>query len=75
MNCPYCDSPKLRNSQLRASDFSQMLLMRLPVRCRNCQERCYVRMSEARQIRRASMIRREENRIRKASESSTQRDS
>ena len=75
MNCPYCDSPKLRNSRLRAADFSQLLLMRLPVRCRNCQERSYVPMSLARQIRQASKIRREEDRLRRAGERSTERES
>jgi hypothetical protein len=59
MNCPHCESNKLRNSQYRAEDFFQLLLLRLPVRCRSCQERSYVSISKSRQIQRESKIRRE----------------
>ncbi len=73
MNCPYCDSDKLRNSQYRAGDFPQLLLLRLPVRCRDCQERSYVSISQSRQIQRESRIRREEKRLRESDQTSTHR--
>jgi hypothetical protein len=65
MNCPYCEADMLRNSQYRAKDFFQLLLLRLPVRCRNCEERSYVSISMSRKIQRESKLRREKNRLRK----------
>lgn len=72
MNCPYCESDKLRNSQYRAEDLFQLLLLRLPVRCRNCQERSYVSIAKSRQLQRESTIRREKKRCREAERTSTE---
>jgi hypothetical protein len=57
MKCPHCYSVELRNSRFRVVDFFHLLLLRLPVRCRNCQERSYVSIADSREIRRESMVR------------------
>jgi len=57
MNCPFCEADQLRNSQYQAEDFFRLLLLRLPVRCRNCQERSYVSIFESRKIQRESRLR------------------
>jgi hypothetical protein len=59
MNCPFCKSDRLRNSRFQPVDIFQLLLLRLPVRCRDCIERSYVSIPEWRRIRRESLIRRE----------------
>jgi hypothetical protein len=63
MNCPFCNSDKVRNSRFRAADISELVFGRLPVRCRTCQERSYVSILQARHIRVASQLRRQEHRI------------
>lgn len=75
MNCPYCDSARLRNSQFRAADFVHVLLLRLPVRCRECQERSYVSIARSRQIQRESKLRREQDKARRSEEASLERPS
>lgn len=72
MNCPNCESDRLRNSRYRAEDFFQLLLLRLPVRCRECQERSYVSIAKSRQIQRESEVRREKNRHRASDRASTE---
>jgi hypothetical protein len=72
MNCPHCDADMLRNSQYRAEDFFQLLLLRLPVRCRNCQERSYVSISMSRRIQRESKIRHEKDRLREDNQTSSE---
>jgi hypothetical protein len=58
VNCPFCDSTALRRSRFQALDVVHLLLLRVPVRCRRCQERSYVRLGAARQIKLASKVRR-----------------
>ncbi len=70
MICPYCQSDSLRKSKFRAGDFFQMLLLRLPVRCRNCQERSYVSISMSRQLQRESIIRHAQDKPREGSQTS-----
>jgi hypothetical protein len=53
MNCPYCDSSKVRRSRVRFSDVLQLLLLRIPVRCRNCKERGYISLAESRGVERS----------------------
>ena len=75
MTCPYCDSAKLRNSQFRAADLTQLLVLRLPVRCRDCHERSYVSVSKSRLIQRESKLRREQDKTRRSEEASMERPS
>jgi hypothetical protein len=72
MNCPFCKSDLLRNSQYRAEDFFQLLLLRLPVRCRGCQERSYVSIPASRRIRRESQVRHEERNRRASPKTQTE---
>jgi hypothetical protein len=58
MNCPHCDSSKMRTSRFRFGDVSRFLLLRMPVRCRNCQERSYTSISKAMHLRRDAKLRR-----------------
>ena len=44
--CCVCGFLKFRTSRLRSSDLSQLLLMRLPVRCLNCGERNFMSVSQ-----------------------------
>jgi hypothetical protein len=67
MNCPFCKSDLLRTSRFQPHDIFQLLLLGLPVRCRDCIERSYVSIPEWRRIRRESLIRREK-RSRRASD-------
>jgi len=60
MNCPYCGSDRVRNSRFRAIDIPNSLLLRFPVRCRECEERIHVSIKRAREIRQASEARRAE---------------
>ena len=75
MHCPFCDSHSLRISRFRFSDIYQLLLLRLPVRCRNCRERSYVPMAQAHRIRQASRLRRQGDRMRRAGENQAERES
>ncbi len=52
MNCPYCGTSTFRLSHLRLTDFSRLILLRFPVRCRLCRERFYVFLSTAMSVRR-----------------------
>lgn len=70
MDCPFCNSARLRNSRTRAADILHLLILHLPVRCHNCQERLYVSIWQAREIRRATKLRREEERMRRGTEDS-----
>jgi len=63
MNCPFCGSTKVRNSRFRATDIPNSLLLRFPVRCRDCEERIHVSLARAREIRRASEARRLERNV------------
>jgi hypothetical protein len=74
MNCPYCDSSKVKRSRVRVKDLFQFLFLRLPVRCRNCQERGYVSVSEARKIEHSnSKGRRDADKMRRHGQTSLQR--
>jgi hypothetical protein len=39
IRCQFCSSQSFRRSTLRAEDFSQLFLMRYPVRCLRCSQR------------------------------------
>ena len=65
MNCPFCDSATLRGSRFQAVDFLRLLLLRMPVRCRNCQERSYVSVAQALKMKRESKVRRAAATLRK----------
>ena len=60
MNCPLCDSSKMRTSRFRFDDVFQLLVFRMPVRCRNCQERSYTSISQTMHLRRDAKLRRAE---------------
>jgi C4-type Zn-finger protein len=68
MDCPFCNSARLRNSRTRVADIPHLLVLQSPVRCHNCQERLYVPIWQAREIRRASKLRREEERLRRSAQ-------
>ena len=42
MNCPICNSDRVRRSRLRIRDVLLLLALHYPVRCRECSERWYV---------------------------------
>jgi hypothetical protein len=46
--CSVCGFSKFRTSRFRfwSPDLSQLLLLRLPVRCLNCHERAFVSVSQ-----------------------------
>jgi hypothetical protein len=71
LNCPFCDSATLRSSRFQAVDFLQLFLLRMPVRCRNCQERSYVSVAQALKIKRESKVRRAAITLRKRGDTST----
>jgi hypothetical protein len=52
-------------------DFLQVFLLRMPVRCRNCQERSYVGVAQALKMKRESKIRRAAVTLRKRGDTST----
>ena len=66
MNCHFCGSSRLRYSRFRVSDLPYIFLIRLPVRCRNCQARSYIWISQAMAIRRATKLPDEPNKSRKS---------
>lgn len=39
LQCQYCSGQTFRRSSLRGEDFTQLLLMRYPVRCLRCSQR------------------------------------
>ena len=47
MNCVLCRSSDMRLSRIRVADLSRLLQMELPVRCRNCLRRSFVKLGEA----------------------------
>lgn len=47
MKCIYCRSSNIRFSRLRLTDLSRIVRLKLPVRCRNCNERVFVGMLAA----------------------------
>jgi hypothetical protein len=71
VNCPFCDSAALRSSRFQAVDVLQLLLLRMPVRCRNCQERSYVSVARALKMKRESKVRRAADTLRKRGHTST----
>jgi hypothetical protein len=48
--CQECGSKNLRRAHFRFSDVLGLLMLRFPVRCRNCKTRGHARMQEARQL-------------------------
>jgi hypothetical protein len=64
--CCVCGFLKFRTSRLRSSDLSQLLLMRLPVRCLNCGERTYASVSQFLRLRRTRKARHRERQQRSA---------
>ena len=51
--CPTCYKNEFRISRPRPEDRLQMLLLKVPVRCKNCRERLYAPRSVAKQLREA----------------------
>jgi DNA-directed RNA polymerase subunit RPC12/RpoP len=47
LRCQYCSHQSFRRSSLRAADFTQILLMRYPVRCLRCGQRQLVSFTVA----------------------------
>ncbi len=47
MMCPNCLSQDLRTSRFRIADLARILILQLPVRCRNCQQRGYAFLHQA----------------------------
>jgi hypothetical protein len=58
MNCHHCNSVKLRNSRFRLEDLTHLLMLQLPVRCRDCKVREYVSFPKALSVARAEKARR-----------------
>jgi hypothetical protein len=48
--CQECGSTNLRRAHFRFSDVFGVLMLRYPVRCRNCKSRGHARLHEARQL-------------------------
>lgn len=55
--CRTCGLSNFRTSRLRASDLSRLLLLRLPVRCLNCDERAFTSLNQFLKVRRARKAR------------------
>ena len=72
-SCPYCNSMELRNSRFRFIDLAQSLLLRLPVRCRDCNLRAHVFLPQALRIHRDSRIRQQEHQHRKSADAEAER--
>jgi len=47
LQCQYCSGQAFRRSSLRGEDFTQLLLMRYPVRCLRCSQRQFVSFTVA----------------------------
>jgi hypothetical protein len=73
MECKLCGSTKFRVSRIRVPDFSELVFLQYPVRCRVCYKREFVSLLTAFLIRRASRQRREQERRRKLEEASAAR--
>jgi hypothetical protein len=73
MECKLCGSTKFRVSRLRVPDFSELIFLQYPVRCRVCYKREFVSLLAAFRIRRANRQRREQERRRKLEKPSTAR--
>ena len=41
VGCPHCGNPRFRRSRLRFTDFTELLMLRYPVRCTRCGQRQY----------------------------------
>ena len=52
--CPWCYSSSLRLSMLRPGDVRWLLTLRYPIRCQDCEQRCYAFIWQALAIHRAS---------------------
>ena len=50
MECYFCRSSDLRLSHFRLFDLRPLLSLKIPVRCRSCRERDYVKLSEVRPL-------------------------
>lgn len=50
--CHTCGTSNFRTSRLRASDLPHLLLLRIPVRCLNCDERAYTFLTHFLRLRR-----------------------
>ena len=47
MKCFFCRSSNVRLSHFRLFDLPRLLTLQIPVRCRSCRERDYVKLSVA----------------------------
>ena len=52
MHCPGCLSPNLRSSPPRWSDFPSFLVLRFPIRCKQCWMRFSVWLPQIHSLRR-----------------------
>jgi len=50
LRCNWCGSANLRLSRFQPRDFTRLLLLRYPVRCRACRERSYRFLASARKL-------------------------
>jgi hypothetical protein len=69
MKCPACSSTNLRSSRIRFTDIPQLIVLRLPVRCRECDMRSHVPLSQGLKVRHDTELRHAEERLRKSNES------
>jgi hypothetical protein len=58
MQCSDCYSTDFRRSRIRPSDLLRLVLMKYPVRCKGCFQRCYVSIPVAFQYKPADLERR-----------------
>lgn len=61
MQCRRCGSKKLRLSHFYFHDLIRMLLLRYPLRCRDCRARYYVGFATAYKVLRGSDLHRQES--------------
>lgn len=64
--CCVCGLLNFRTSRFRSSDLSQLLLLRLPVRCLNCDERTFASVSQFLRLRREHKARHRKHQQRSA---------
>jgi hypothetical protein len=60
LHCHFCGLSKFRTSHFRfhPADLSRLLLLRLPVRCLNCDERTFTSIRQYLEVRRVRRARR-----------------
>jgi hypothetical protein len=71
MKCRHCGSTGFRPSRLRKTDIFRLLILRYPIRCRDCQQRKFVSFPVALKVRHDNKLRHEEERRRKDNDRSS----